>query len=135
MFIGLNPSTADEEICDPTIRRCVAFASDWGYGGLCMTNLFAFRATNPQEMMLHPEPNGPGNDKWLLKLSRNAGIIVAAWGTRGGYQQRNEVVCEMIKDMKCLGVTKEGHPRHPLYLSKNTNLIPFVMIKEEKHEK
>lgn len=125
MFIGLNPSTADEMNDDPTVRRCVGFARDWGYGGLCMMNLFALRSTDPKEMMLHPEPIGPANDNWLLDLSWLAGIVIAAWGMKGGYQQRNEIVCAMLGNMVCLGLTKNGHPRHPLYLPKNIKPRPF----------
>lgn len=125
MFIGLNPSYADEIKDDPTIRRCVGFARDWGYGGLCMTNLFAVRATNPQEMMLHPEPVGADTDYWLLKYSWKAEVVIAAWGIIGGYQQRDEVMYEMIEGMKCLGLTKAGYPRHPLYMPKDTKLRPF----------
>lgn len=125
MFIGLNPSTADEIIDDPTIRRCVGFAADWGYGGLCMTNLFAFRAVNPKEMMKHPEPVGVVNDDWLLALSRQAGIVIAAWGTKGAFQNRDEAVYSMMIDLKCFGLTKGGHPRHPLYLPMDTELKPF----------
>ena len=129
MFIGLNPSTADETNDDPTIRRCISFASDWGYGGLCMTNLFAIRATDPKKMIEHPEPIGPDNDAWLLRLSQQAGIVIAAWGTRGVHQHRNEIVCSMIKNLNCLGLTKEGHPRHPLYLPKN---VEPRTLKEKK---
>lgn len=125
MFIGLNPSTADEMNDDPTIRRCINFAADWGYGGLCMTNLFALRATDPKEMMKHPEPIGPENDKWLLELSQLAEVVIAAWGAKGMYQNRDETMYKMSKNMRCLGLTKSGHPRHPLYLSKNTKLRPF----------
>ncbi len=125
MFIGLNPSTADENDDDPTIRRCVNFASDWGYGGLCMVNLFALRATDPNEMMKRSEPVGPENDRLLLELSEQAGIVIAAWGTRGAFQNRDNAVYTLIKNLKCFGLTQGGHPRHPLYLPKNTKLIPF----------
>ena len=125
MFIGLNPSTADERNDDPTIRRCIRFASDWGYGGLCMTNLFALRATDPKEMMKHPMPIGSENDGWLLELSQEAGIVIAAWGTKGGFQQRDKAVYAMIDNLKCLGLTKAGHPKHPLYLSKDVRPISF----------
>lgn len=69
MFIGLNPSTADETKDDPTIIRCINFAKSWGYGGLEMTNLFAFRATNPKVMKNEKEPIGKDNDTWLKKLA------------------------------------------------------------------
>ncbi len=126
MFIGLNPSTADETNDDPTVRRCMNFASDWGYGGLCMTNLFAFRATEPRNMLEHPEPVGDKNDAWLLRLSREAGIIIAAWGTKGAHRHRDEAVCAMLENLNCLGLTKAGYPRHPLYLSKNTKARSFT---------
>lgn len=125
MFIGLNPSTADETNDDPTIRRCIGFVAEWGYGGLCMANLFAFRATDPKNMMKHPEPIGPKNDYWLLELSRQAGIVIAAWGAKGEYKHRSKTACAALRDLKCLGLTKTGHPRHPLYLPKDTKPRPF----------
>ena len=66
LFIGLNPSTADETLDDPTIRRCIDFAKRWGYGGLVMANLFAYRATNPSEMKAATDPVGVANDEWLI---------------------------------------------------------------------
>ena len=125
MFIGLNPSTADETNDDPTIRRCVGFASRWDYGGIIMTNLFAVRATDPREMMQDPEPIGPDNDTWILKLSKQAGIIIAAWGARGGHLHRDKAVCNLLSNLKCLGITKDGYPRHPLYLRKDIAIVPL----------
>ena len=78
MIIGLNPSTADETKDDPTITRCINFAKSWGYGGVCVTNLFAYRATVPSDMKASNEPIGTENDAWLYKLAREAAIIVAA---------------------------------------------------------
>ncbi|WP_228260815.1 DUF1643 domain-containing protein [Marinobacter orientalis] len=77
-IIGLNPSTADEFQNDPTINRCISFAQFWGYGGVCVVNLFAFRATVPADMMRVKAPAGPENDKWLVEISRSAGAVVAA---------------------------------------------------------
>ncbi len=125
MFIGLNPSTADETEDDPTIRRCVQFAKDWGYGGLCMMNLFAFRATKPEIMMAYYSPVGIDNNIWLKRLTSKADIIIAAWGTNGNYTNRDQKVMSLIPELKCLGTTKDGYPRHPLYLQKNTKLISF----------
>ena len=85
MFIGLNPSTADETEDDPTIRRCINYAKDWGYGGLCMVNLFAFRATEPNDMKNAIDPIGPENDEWLKNLSKDAGVIIGAWGNHGEF--------------------------------------------------
>ena len=78
MFIGLNPNKADEILDDPTIRRCMTFAQAWGYDALCMTNLFAFRATKPTDMLAALDPIGSENDKHLVELSRGAGVVVAA---------------------------------------------------------
>jgi hypothetical protein len=116
MFIGLNPSTADEVNDDPTIRRCIAFAKDWGYGGLCMTNLFAFRATKPVDMRAADDPVGPKNDAHLVKIARQAGIVVGAWGTHGTHLGRDLTVVSLVPDLHCLHTTKDGHPGHPLYL-------------------
>jgi len=126
MFIGLNPSTADETEDDPTIRRCIRFAKDWGYGGLCMTNLFALRATDPKFMMGHPSPVGPGNTQWINNLAAFAGVVVFAWGTHGGFEERDILITEILGKGKCLGKTKNGHPRHPLYLKADTKLEPYL---------
>lgn len=120
MFVGLNPSTADETEDDPTIRRCKRFAADWGYGGLVMTNLFAIRATDPKVMLAHGEPIGQENDDHLRDLGRHAGIVVAAWGAHGGHQDRDREVIRMIPCMHHLGLTKIGKPKHPLYLRADT---------------
>lgn len=125
MFVGLNPSTADETQDDPTIRRCIAFAKAWGYAGLCMTNLFAFRATKPKDMMAAEDPIGPENDAHLLALSRGAGVVVAAWGALGTYGGRHNAVRSMLPTLHCLSLTKDGHPGHPLYLPKT--LVPVPM--------
>ena len=123
MFVGLNPSTADEMLDDPTIRRCIGFAKSWGYAALCMTNLFAFRATEPKDMMAAADPIGPGNDAFLQELAPDAGVVVAAWGAHGAYRGRDAEVCRMLPDLHCLALTKGGHPGHPLYLPKH--LIPY----------
>lgn len=116
MFIGLNPSTADETQDDPTIRRCVGFAKAWGYSALCMTNLFAWRATNPADMKSAAEPIGWENDQVLQRLASDAGIVIAAWGAHGVFKQRDEVVKRALPSLHYLRLTKGGHPGHPLYL-------------------
>lgn len=127
LFIGLNPSTADEHEDDPTIRRCKRFAKDWGFGAVCMVNLFALRATDPWKMLAHNNPVGPENDMWIQKLSHDAGVIVCAWGAHGGYMQRNKQVLEMLGgyELMCLGFTKSGKPRHPLYIKADKPLDVF----------
>ena len=126
VFVGLNPSTADETADDPTIRRCVSYAMSWEYGALCMVNLFAYRATDPEQMKAQADPVGVENDRYLLQSSKNAGVIVAAWGVNGAHMGRNVVVNQLLTGrLHCLSKTKEGHPGHPLYLKKNLKLIPF----------
>lgn len=123
MFVGLNPSTADETQDDPTIRRCIGFAKAWGYGALVMTNLFAFRATDPDEMKRAPLPVGPDNDSFLRRWARDAGVVVAAWGVHGTHRGRDREVRDMLPTMRVLGLTKDGHPKHPLYLPKDLTPI------------
>lgn len=120
MFIGLNPSTADEREDDPTIRRCIRFAKDWGYGGLLMMNAFAFRATDPKDMKAAIDPIGPGNNEALAYRRTQVGLIVAAWGSHCTPEREKEV-CEVIgRPIHCLGRTKDGRPKHPLYLRADT---------------
>lgn len=119
MFVGLNPSTADEIEDDPTINRCINYAKSWGYGGLCMANLFAFRATEPKDMMNAPDPVGSENDKWLLKSANDAGIVVGAWGDNGGFQNRAAKVIKLLPEISYLKLNRTGHPAHPLYLKGN----------------
>ncbi|MBI5902597.1 MAG: DUF1643 domain-containing protein [Deltaproteobacteria bacterium] len=117
MFVGLNPSTADEVEDDPTIRRCVNYAKRWGYGALCMMNLFAYRATEPAMMKAQAKPVGADNDRWLVEAAKDAGIIVAAWGAKGTHLQRDQAVRLLLAGrVSCLGKTKDGHPKHPLYV-------------------
>jgi hypothetical protein len=125
MFIGLNPSTADENVDDPTIRKCIGFAQRWGFDALCMTNLFAFRATEPRKMKGHSKPIGDENDRWLVAAAREASVIVAAWGVNGQFMGRDEEVLKLLDDVQCLRTTKDGHPEHPLYVPYDTPLKPY----------
>lgn len=126
MFVGLNPSTADETEDDPTIRRCVDYAKRWGYGALCMTNLFAYRATDRDLLKGYPSPIGADNDRWLVESAKSAAVVVAAWGIDGVHLQRDQAVIRLLgRKLVCLSKTKDGHPGHPLYLKKNLTPIPF----------
>lgn len=130
MFIGLNPSTADENEDDPTIRRCINFAKDWGcYGGIYVLNLFAYRATKPRDMRLAADPIGADNDTCLINYGIKSSAIVACWGSSGDYINRHTSVTNIFKELWCFGRTKNGMPRHPLYVKKDTPLI----IYSEKH--
>lgn len=119
-FIGLNPSTADETNNDPTVRRCIDFAKRWGFSALCMTNAFSFRATDPEDMKAEPEPIGPENDKTLTATAASAGLIIAAWGVHGSHLDRESQLTTMIPGLHCLGITKAGNPKHPLYIKATT---------------
>lgn len=126
VFIGLNPSTADEFNDDPTIRRCIGFAKEWGCGGLIMTNLFAFRATDPKEMKLAKDPIGMCNDQYLLDISSGESMTVLGWGNHGEFMDRGMRVIEMLlphcPNLYHFGLTQKGNPRHPLYLSYDCQL-------------
>src|SRR5262245_14692306 len=119
VFIGLNPSTADATADDPTIRRCVGFAKAWGFGGVDVVNLFAFRATTPKEWKRAAEPVGLENDYHLREVTWTAKRVVAAWGVHGSYRGRGDAVLELLRaagvPITCLSRTQAGHPRHPLY--------------------
>lgn len=127
--IGLNPSTADETVDDPTVKRCINFAKREGYGGLFMLNLFAFRATDPKAMMAHPNPVGSWNDSTIFQItdSLSVGHVVAAWGNHGAYRNRaHDVLSFLLNDpIHCFGVTSTGQPKHPLYLRADTPLVPY----------
>lgn len=127
-FIGLNPSTADEELDDPTIRRCIGYATSWGGSELYMLNLFALRSTDPKLLYSEAKPVGRDNDHYIEHVARTySDIIVAAWGTHGALGGRGIAVMELLEGLEvfCLGVTKAGHPKHPLYLRSDTALTPY----------
>jgi len=131
VFVGLNPSTADGEKDDATIRRCVAFAKRWGYGALCMVNLFAFRATLPGHMLAAEEPIGLDNDKWLLQAVEGAGVVVAAWGPPGVHMKRDRAVMQLLEGkLSSLQLSKHGFPGHPLYLKADLTPVPFNPLQQ-----
>ncbi len=123
LIIGLNPSTADERKNDPTIRRCINFSREWGFGGLYMVNLFAFRATKPSDLRKAKEPIGPDNDLQIKTLAKSAGIVLAAWGNDGAYQGRSKEMTDMLPNLKCLKINRSGEPAHPLYQPKSATPI------------
>jgi hypothetical protein len=125
LFIGLNPSIADENIDDPTITRCINFAKDWGYGTLLMANLFAFRSTYPKEIYLIDDPIGKDNDHYILECVKQSDLIIACWGNNGTYMDREKIIKELVPNLYCLQKNKNGTPHHPLRLPRDINPIPF----------
>ncbi len=133
LFVMLNPSTADATKDDPTIRRCVGFAKREGCTGMTVVNLFALRATDPVELGKHADPFGPENAKHLTEQiieHRQIGVIVAAWGANPMVLRYESIgVLKMAlrnAGALCLGMTAEGHPRHPLYVKSDQPLIPWT---------
>jgi hypothetical protein len=128
-WIMLNPSTADALTDDPTIRRCTGFAKAWGYGGLTVVNLFALRATDPRELTVHARPVGNDNDWFIRDAVHHFALPVAAWGAHPMARARGAEVAAMLDAagirLTCLGTTKAGHPRHPLYVRADAPLIPY----------
>jgi len=125
-FCMLNPSTADEMKNDPTIGRCVGFARDWGFGGLEVVNLFAFRATDPKELKKASDPVGPENAQYITRAALESKIFVCAWGNHGAFNSQASLILKKLKGYKipafCLGVNRNGSPRHPLYISRDQKL-------------
>jgi hypothetical protein len=128
-FIMLNPSTADHLVDDPTIRKCVGFCQRWGCGELRVVNLFAVRATDPADMRKAADPVGPENREWICRASATGSLVVCAWGMHGTYMDQDLTVLGWIADLcepMALGVTKDGNPRHPLYVPYAAELAPFA---------
>ena len=126
LYIMLNPSTATENADDPTIRRCAEFGKAWGYGGCHICNLFAFRSAYPEALRANADPVGPHNEGVIGYTANLADVdlVVAAWGTHGTLNDTDKRVKELMQRegiaLHHLGLTKGGHPRHPLYLPSNT---------------
>jgi hypothetical protein len=134
LWVMLNPSTADEEANDPTIRKCVGFAKRWGHDAIEVVNLFAWRATDPDELLLDglsptahgPEVVGPDNDDHIRQAVGAASLVVAAWGRHpSATPGRLSAVRGLLPRMQCLGRNGNASPRHPLMLGYDTVLEPF----------
>jgi hypothetical protein len=129
LWIMLNPSIADAVLDDATIRRCMSFAVTWGYGGIVVVNLFALRSTSPLLLYGHPDPIGPENDAEILRAVTGATRILAAWGQHGGYVNRGATVARIVaasgRSLECLGITKDGQPKHPVRVSGDLQPVPY----------
>jgi hypothetical protein len=135
MIIGLNPSRASELEDDPTIRRCRSFASEWGFGGFYMTNLFAYRATKPKDLRSYLARLSEEeiqvmhriNNEHLLKVAQKSARVVFAWGAHktARLDGRNKSIEDLFPGGWCLGKTSDGFPRHPLFVPGGTPLVLF----------
>ena len=128
LFIMLNPSTADVEQDDPTIRRCISFAKREGFGRLEVVNLYGFRSASPSVLFAASDPVGPANDREIEATLDRADSVIAAWGNHAE-QERVTKVSGLIrrsgKVSNCFGLTKLRQPKHPLYLPSDAGLIPL----------
>jgi hypothetical protein len=127
VWIMLNPSTAEALADDPTIRRCTGFSKAWGLDGLVVVNLFALRATDPRELARHPDPVGPENDRFIQQAIGPCRVVVAAWGASRLAARRGALLrwalTRSCDDVLCLGVAKDGEPRHPLFVRGGQPLV------------
>lgn len=136
VFVMLNPSVADCHQNDPTVRRCIGFATRWGCARLIVTNAFAFRSTDPRALREVEDPVGPDNIDAVRTATEIAmtegpggGPVVVAWGQHGGLNDHDDTVLGWIEaegaQPMCLGRTRDGFPRHPLYVPNDTALVPY----------
>lgn len=121
--IGLNPSTANEISDDPTITRGITRAARDGFGGFLMANLYAYVSTNPEVLLGGGEFVGIENDAYLKQMIALAGQTVCGWGSFPAVVKRANAVLEMIPEPYCLGINKDGQPKHPLYISYGVSLV------------
>lgn len=133
-FVMLNPSTADGSTDDPTIRRCMGFARALGFGGMYVVNLYAFRATKPADLWRAEDPVGPENDAYLKRAFLVAAAVgkpvIAAWGANARPDRVAQVLDLPLarESLHALGLTKDGAPRHPLYLPASARPGPFPPV-------
>jgi hypothetical protein len=129
LFVMLNPSTADAEIDDPTIRSCIRLSKSWGYGSFEVVNLYAFRATDPRALAREPFPVGPDNSGAQDAAIERCDVVICAWGA-------HEIDTALARDLYdratlhhpvcyCLGTTKSGAPKHPLYIATGAPLVEY----------
>lgn len=133
LFVMLNPSTADADVDDPTIRRCIGFAKRDGFDGVTVGNLYAYRATDPKALLTCGDAVGSDNDHYLRMMlevrAEYRSPVVAAWGANARLD-RVGAVLNLVPgvDWRCLGTTKQGAPKHPLYVRGDQPLVPYPWV-------
>jgi hypothetical protein len=129
LFVMLNPSTADASIDDPTIKSCVRLSKTWSYGSMEVVNLFAWRATDPDQLPKADFPTGVDNDGVTRNAIGRCDVVVCAWGKHEFAKDRAKIVRSMVTSIRpavyCLGKNKDGSPKHPLYIKSGTTLQTF----------
>lgn len=130
LWIMLNPSAADADVDDPTLRKVQKFARAWGYGGVLVANVYALRSSEPDDLLTHPDPVGPANDDVLTTMfdAQGIGLVVAGWGTKAGAQRVQTITGAAWKagrTIHAVGITKGGHPQHPLYVKDEATPVLF----------
>lgn len=129
-FVMLNPSTATELANDQTVARCEARARVAEYGGVRVANLFAYRATRPQDLRAAADPAGPRADAALARAAAWADQIICAWGSHGLFRDRHLQALDLLraagKPLFHLGLTQTGQPRHPLYVAAAQPMAPWI---------
>lgn len=132
LWIMLNPSTADANVDDATIRKCMRFAYMWGHGGIVVVNLFGYRSRTPKTLLTAADPVGPDNDFYIHEAAHLASRVVCGWGATPFATERARKVPAMLRKVslrwspQCLGLTLKGEPRHPLMLAYTTPLSDFT---------
>jgi hypothetical protein len=128
-FLMLNPSTADELKLDPSCTRARNYAERWGFGALIVTNIFAWRSTDPTALRLVKNPVGRGNDRAIVKAAKEAKLVVCAWGNHGLHRERARRVVALLREqaiaLNFLKMNDGGEPAHPLYLSGSLKPTPW----------
>ena len=127
MFIMLNPSTADAENDDPTIRRVINFTKSWGYGGVYVVNLYAYRSTDPKRLQQIQDPIGKENIVHIQSLMGRVEKVIYAWGN---HEKEPAWLCDIVPTPYCIDISKKGIPKHPLYLKKDLQPIPYARPKK-----
>lgn len=129
-FVMLNPSRADAFADDPTLRACIQFAQRWQYGSLSVVNLFGYCTPHPTELKAASDPVGPKNDEYVIEAVQQAERVVLAWGNWGGLGGRDRAILTLLHrhrhKLSYLQLNRSGHPRHPLYIKRDTPLQRYL---------